>query len=334
MGQARDDEAAARDHWNVIFTTDAYPEHDRVRAFNEIFGAFGGVRYVQQGTGPLRVTASIQTVGDLAALKLTTTEVEFDNSPGLAQGGEPCLFVNCPLDQTMRLRQRDRELLISAGDIGVARGDEAARGWVDGGSGIALRIPVAALASLLSRGFDIPPALFLRDAPVTKLINGYLGSLLEGGPIADKALGDLITRHVSDLIALGLGPSADGREEIAQRGVRAARLRAIQDHVRANFASQTLSVQTAAFQHGVTPRYVQMLFEAEGTTFSEFVLARRLEHALQMLTSPSHAHLKITDIALASGFLDISYFNRVFRRRFSATPSEVRNSGAGAEEET
>ena len=77
-----------------------------------------------------------------------------------------------------------------------------------------------------------------------------------------------------------------------------------------------------------------MLFEAEGTTFSEFVLARRLEHALQMLTLPSHAHLKITDIALASGFLDISYFNRVFRRRFSATPSEVRNSRAGAEEDT
>jgi len=50
-----------------------------------------------------------------------------------------------------------------------------------------------------------------------------------------------------------------------------------------------------------------------------------------MLTSPSHVHLKITDIALASGFLDISYFNRVFRRRFSATPSELRNSGAGVE---
>ena len=60
----------------------------------------------------------------------------------------------------------------------------------------------------------------------------------------------------------------------------------------------------------------------------------RRKPQLQMLTSPSHAHLKITDIALASGFLDISYFNRVFRRRFSATPSEVGNSGAGPEKDT
>lgn len=318
---------SASDHWNVVFTTDAYPEHDRVRAFNETFGAFGGVRFLKPGNEPLRVTASIQTVGNLVAAKLTTTKVEFDNYPGVAQGGEPHLFINCPVDQTMRLRQRDRELIINAGDIGVARGDEEAQGSVDGGSGIAIKIPVGACAPLLLRGSDIAPTFLAGVAPVTRLLNGYLGSLLQGGPIADKTLGDLVTRHVSDLVALGLGPSADGREEIAQRGVRAARLRAIQDHVRAHLASQTLSVQGVALQHGITPRYVQMLFEAEGTTFSEFVLALRLLQSFRLLTARSHAHLKITEIALASGFLDISYFNRAFRRRFSATPSEVRNSG-------
>ena len=35
-------------------------------------------------------------------------------------------------------------------------------------------------------------------------------------------------------------------------------------------------------------------------------------------------HLTIAQIAHSSGFNDISYFNRVFRRHFSATPSDFR----------
>jgi AraC-like DNA-binding protein len=35
-------------------------------------------------------------------------------------------------------------------------------------------------------------------------------------------------------------------------------------------------------------------------------------------------HLRITDIAYAVGFQDISYFNRAFRNRYDARPSAVR----------
>jgi AraC-like DNA-binding protein len=34
--------------------------------------------------------------------------------------------------------------------------------------------------------------------------------------------------------------------------------------------------------------------------------------------------LAIIDIAFAAGFGDVSHFNRLFRRRFGATPSGVR----------
>jgi AraC-like DNA-binding protein len=74
-----------------------------------------------------------------------------------------------------------------------------------------------------------------------------------------------------------------------------------------------------------------MLFEGEGTTFSEFVLARRLEHAFELLTAPAHNNLKVADIALASGFSDISYFNRAFRRRYGDTPSGVRRASTSQE---
>ena len=43
-----------------------------------------------------------------------------------------------------------------------------------------------------------------------------------------------------------------------------------------------------------------------------------------MLTYRRCLHLAIIDIAFAAGFGDVSHFNRMFRRRFGDTPSDVR----------
>jgi len=43
-----------------------------------------------------------------------------------------------------------------------------------------------------------------------------------------------------------------------------------------------------------------------------------------MLTDPRFASRSITSVAFDAGFGDVSYFNRSFRRRFGATPSETR----------
>jgi AraC-like DNA-binding protein len=67
-----------------------------------------------------------------------------------------------------------------------------------------------------------------------------------------------------------------------------------------------------------------MLFETDGVTFSEHVLRQRLARAHRMLSDPGFGSLTISAIALAAGFGDLSYFNRTFRRRFGATPSELR----------
>jgi AraC-like DNA-binding protein len=43
-----------------------------------------------------------------------------------------------------------------------------------------------------------------------------------------------------------------------------------------------------------------------------------------MLTDPRRAGEKVSAIAFAAGFHDLSHFNRAFRRRFGVTPSDVR----------
>jgi AraC-like DNA-binding protein len=105
-------------------------------------------------------------------------------------------------------------------------------------------------------------------------------------------------------------------------------LHAIKADIMSNLGNDDLSVASVALRHGVTPRYVQMLFETEGITFSRFVLVQRLMHAHRMLTDPRFAAHSISDIAYNAGFGDLSYFNRTFRQRYDATPSDARAAAA------
>ncbi len=126
-----------------------------------------------------------------------------------------------------------------------------------------------------------------------------------------------------DLVALALGASRDAAEIATGRGLRAARLHAIKADIRASLRGQ-LSSTTIAARHGVTPRYVQALFEDEGVTFSQFLIGERLERVYRMQRDPLQMARPISAIAYDAGFGDLSHFNRAFRRRYGATPSDVR----------
>lgn len=75
---------------------------------------------------------------------------------------------------------------------------------------------------------------------------------------------------------------------------------------------------------GVSPRYLRLLFEAEGRSVREYVTEQRLKRAFDLLRDPRQASRRIIDIAYDAGFSDIGTFNRTFRKRFGRTPSDVR----------
>jgi AraC-like DNA-binding protein len=106
--------------------------------------------------------------------------------------------------------------------------------------------------------------------------------------------------------------------------VRAARLRAIKSDIESHLARSDLSPAVVARRQGISDSYIRKLFEGEGSSFSEFVLTCRLVRAHRMLTDQRWADRNIAWIAFESGFGDLSYFNRTFKRFYAATPSEVR----------
>jgi len=163
------------------------------------------------------------------------------------------------------------------------------------------------------------------------LVRAYAAVLLDDSRPSDAALARLVPAHLADLIAATID-SADDCEiaadvMMARPGIAAARLGASKADVLAALDGHALSVAAIATRHGVTPRYVHRLFEQEGVTFSEFVLAHRLERAHAMLVAARGSDQSIGAIAFACGFNDLSHFNRSFRRRFGTTPSAIRAGG-------
>jgi AraC-like DNA-binding protein len=162
------------------------------------------------------------------------------------------------------------------------------------------------------------------DTEALRLLSGYVDSLRREPVLSDPKLIALAVSHMHDLMALALGGARDGAALALGRGVRAARLKAIKTYICENLAKHDLSVQSVAAHYRLSPRYIHMLFEHEGTTFSTYVREQRLLRARTMLRSPRYAEHSISSISFAVGFGDLSHFNRSFRRGFGATPTEVR----------
>jgi AraC-like DNA-binding protein len=187
-------------------------------------------------------------------------------------------------------------------------------------------VPRQALAELVP---ELDDAFMLRiptESAALKLLTRYIDILDGGHELASPELCQVVIAHVHDLFALTLGASRDAAEIAHGRGVRAARLRTVKADILRNLSRQALSVREIASRLGVTPRYVQKLFESEGITFSEFLLDQRLARVHHMLMTARFNGLSISDVAFEAGFADLSHFNRNFRRRYGESPSDVRAS--------
>lgn len=162
------------------------------------------------------------------------------------------------------------------------------------------------------------------NGAVLRLIADYTRLLEERHSLAEPEMRSAVALHLQDLVLLALDARPDAAEVARSRGLRAARLSAIKADIAAHLDRRDLGLDFLTQRHGLSARSIRALFQAENTTFTDFVLERRLHRAHRRLRDPRHVGQAVSEIAFACGFGDLSYFNRAFRRRFGETPSDVR----------
>ena len=218
-----------------------------------------------------------------------------------------------------------RQIVVNAGEAVLVTTD--AIGGVTNKAGTrftTFRIPREALAGALPDLHDAMVKPVAADNEALQLLLNYISVLEDPDAMATEQERQLVVSNIHDLMALALGATGDAIAVAKHRGAAAARLRAIKADVRAHIVAHPVETAALAARHRITPRYLQMLFNRERTTLSEFVTMERLAAAHRLLRDPRHGARTISDIALGVGFGDISYFNRLFRRHFGKAPSDLR----------
>lgn len=308
------------------FSTDDLPEKDRLTIWREVCGrTMMRTDMEPLNDEPFHCTANIWLLPGLAVSSIVTSPNRLTRGRDLLTDGNDDFILTIPMAGGAAISQRGRNVALGRGDALLMSNALPSMSEVHTASNfLSVGIPAAILAPLAK---DVGASLLRpvpENAPAQRLLASYMQALDGEQTLASPELRRAAVAHIHDLAALAVGPTRDAAEIARGRGVRAARLHAIKADIAENLGQQDLTTSTVAARLGITPRYVNMLFEAEGITFSEFVLELRLTRAHRMLCDPRFSGRAIGWIAFESGFSDLSYFNRTFRRHYGLTPSDTR----------
>ncbi|WCJ65942.1 helix-turn-helix transcriptional regulator [Agrobacterium tumefaciens] len=155
-----------------------------------------------------------------------------------------------------------------------------------------------------------------------QLLTNYAGYLLRQDH-QDKEHASMMVAHFYSLLPV----LAQYVAEAIPSAVPQGRLEAIKRMIEENLADGSFSIADVAQAEGITPRAIQKLFSRAGTTFSRYVLKRRLALAKTRILA-DNAATPISQIVYSVGFNDLSYFNRTFRSRYGISPTDLRRMTA------
>ncbi len=275
------------------------------------------------------------TVSSLASplgIEFALVESEAQEISGRYPDQAPAIWLALLLEGEALLIAGERRINLSAGDIVYgATGVGATLKFSTSFRQLFVKAPRLALNPRLMSPMSLELGHLSGSEGINHVLSGMLRSLAdvlldigadELRPIELALTEFLITSLAGEKQLFGLGGA---------KGVRTAHLHRICQSIETLLSDPDLSPARVAEAHGVSLRYMQKLFTAEGNSFSNYVRSRRLERCRADLISPQHAQLSISEICFRWGFNSSAHFSRAFREQYGTSPREYRSAGGRVE---
>lgn len=97
-------------------------------------------------------------------------------------------------------------------------------------------------------------------------------------------------------------------------------MQAILEYIDNDIKNVTLNSVAEKFKMS-TAHFSRMFKKQTGTNFSDYVTEKCLEQACHLLITTD---MKISDIVSTMGYLNVNYFNRIFKLKYNVTPTQYR----------
>ncbi|WP_028601196.1 helix-turn-helix transcriptional regulator [Ottowia thiooxydans] len=274
-------------------------------------------------TQPLRYEASLRTVPGASWGGARVSPVRTTRTAALCKDGQDDLMLLMPQAETL-IEQPGREALrVRPGGAVLVSQARPMQISQQAGAAWMLRVPHRDAARMLPRLSDAPMIALHEDTPMLGLLQRY-GKLLESEALRGAATQQLAARQLQDMLAVALGQSPDYAAWAEQNSLASARLQALRADMAAHLTSSRLCLEWLAARQGLSPRHLQRMLAAEGTSYLDTLRQVRVQAAYAMLKDPKNAAMSITAIAYACGFSDAPGLNRAFRQHYGMTPGEAR----------
>lgn len=196
-------------------------------------------------------------------------------------------------------------------------------------SGLHILFPHTEVARLIEESFDFDPAqlefssTFQTSDPILRnlssLIHKELHSGFENGSLYIESLATAATiQFINNFSNRDTRPLFhDGK--ISAAGFRTL-VRYIDDHIGEKLTLDDLCVQV----HMSSFHFSRAFKRSTGYSPYQYVMTRRTHYAQQLLLRDRN--LSIAEVAVTSGFTDQSHMNKILKRVFNASASEIRNN--------
>jgi len=309
-----------------LFSTNGLPRKERLAALHDYVGRQVARRQYWPPDDEFSIEMGAFALADgVTVAKARYSPLASARTPELmADGRDNYLLVAHDAD-TELVVERGRPIDVKAGDLvllseAVASSTRLPR--------ITLNVVSLSFKRLKARvpRIESRPYHYLPRATAGAALAAGYADLLFRDPIGAQAASAGTAAHLYDLAALTIGAAFACDTGFERSGIGSARLALVKKAIEKRLGDPGLGVGHIAKNQSVSPRYIQQLFEREGTTFSEFLRERRLDLAMRRLSEQADTDMTISAMAYDCGFNDLSHFNRSFRQRFGVTPSEARGA--------
>jgi AraC family transcriptional regulator len=279
---------------------------------------------------PFEPTAASDLLGWMgleAARYLEAPTSEIDLSPLTHHA--LILITRPPEELDLRYDGVNRHLPPPARTISVVpAGSPALWRWSGQKDSLHIYLEPGLVERVAAEAFDLDPARLTipsldgLDLPQLRAVMGAVDAELstggDGGPLAAESLANVLAVH---LIRQVLGPrrTVSGPDGALPR----ARLRAVLEYIEEHLDANPNLEQMAAVARLSPYHFARQFKAATGLPPHQYVIARRVEQARQLLQGDD---LSLAEVAAHAGFSDQSQLSRHFKRLVGVTPGQFRIS--------
>jgi len=305
------------------FTTESYPQHQRVNAWREALGRLSlDVKDLDGGGGMYGTVASAVSPQGITFARITSGPQELSYQDD-SRGDSISLALH--MEGQAQLLDHGGRTAIASGDIvyrpaGTAGGISMQSNFRQ----LYVKIPRQAFRSRLAVPLSLKLGRLSGSSGIGHVFAGMLGSIAD---TIDQLTSDQIRPieiALSEFLVTSLADDDAVNIMLGATNTQTANLHRICQLIEGRLGDADLNIGKVAAEAGVSARYLQKLFESASESFSHYLRLRRLERCRSDLINPLYSHLSISDVCFRWSFNDAAHFSRAFREQYGMSPRTYR----------